>query len=166
MSVTTNDRSSFHTLTSLATEFVSDLLKTNPNRKVVLIRESFGGQVAPIVALKLQAQAKRSAKTTTHKNPVQDLVMVNPATSWNETNWDQLGPALANLRFLQRDNTEGITPYTLVGGMTLSALIPDSTQFNQIAELILGAQPQSLNPMEALDAMADGFGILGNRLTH
>eukprot|EP00543_Licmophora_paradoxa_P015095 CAMPEP_0202474130 /NCGR_PEP_ID=MMETSP1360-20130828/92216_1 /ASSEMBLY_ACC=CAM_ASM_000848 /TAXON_ID=515479 /ORGANISM="Licmophora paradoxa, Strain CCMP2313" /LENGTH=622 /DNA_ID=CAMNT_0049101233 /DNA_START=496 /DNA_END=2366 /DNA_ORIENTATION=+ len=160
--VTTNDRSSFHTLTSLATEFVSDLLKTNPNRKVVLIRESFGGQVAPIVALKLQAQAKRSAKTTTHKNPVQGLVMVNPATSWNETNWDQLGPALANLRFLQRDNTEGITPYTLVGGMALSALIPDSTQFNQIAELILGAQPQSLNPMEALDAMTDGFSILGN----
>ena len=161
MTVTTDDRSSFSEITSKATEFLVDLTE-GTGREAILIGESFGGQVAPVVALKLNARSKRRNAS---KNPVKGLVMVNPATSFDETNWDQLGSALANLRFLENEeNASGANPYTVVGGLALSALIPDSTQFQQIVELILGAQPQSLSLDESLEVMSSGFGILGERL--
>jgi len=93
---------------------------------------------------------------------VKGLVLVNPATSFDETDWDQLGPALANLWFLEnKENASGANPYSVVDGLTLSALIPDLTQFQQIVELILGAQPQTLSLDKALEAINSGLSVLG-----
>jgi pimeloyl-ACP methyl ester carboxylesterase len=157
MTVTTTDRTSLRDLSNNVVKFIEEV-SNGGKREVTLIGESFGGQLAPIVALKLQAR-----KIT----KLQGLVMVNPATSFDETNWDVLGPLLASLRVLQSSaDQEGATPYTVLGGLALSSLIPDSTQFQGILDAILGVpvEASATSVSDLLDAMNNGFGILGKRL--
>lgn len=156
MTVTTTDRTSFRDLSKNAVKFIEDL-SLNGKREVTLIGESFGGQLAPVVALQLQARKNMKLK---------GLVMVNPATSFDDTNWGTLGPLLAALRVFQSPDQGGATPYTVAGGLALSALIPDSTQLQSIIELITGVpvEPSSSSVTDLLEAMDKGFGILGQRL--
>jgi pimeloyl-ACP methyl ester carboxylesterase/1-acyl-sn-glycerol-3-phosphate acyltransferase len=154
MTVKTTDRSSFGDLVNKIVEFIEEVSKEG-NREVTLIGESFGGQLAPVVALKLQARKKA---------PLHGLVLVNPATSFDNTNWDQLGPLLASLRFVGSQQ-QGATPYSIAGGMALSFLIPDSTQLRGIVEAILGVPVQSLDTIsDLIGAMNAGFGTLNERL--
>ena len=162
MTVTVHDRSSFEDLTTAVTMFIDDIwLETG--QKVTLIGESFGGLVAPVVGLRLQNLAEREDR----ENPVEGLVLVNPATSFDSTNWDTIGSILASLRFLESTGASklGATPYTVLGGLALSALIPDRKQFDQILSLILGLPLENLiNLPELLTDMNEGFALLGNRL--
>lgn len=161
MTVNTEDRSSFFELTTKIVEFISDL-SNNAGRDVIIIGESFGGMLAPIVAATLEAKAIRSGKTS---GPVSGLVLVNPATSFDDTNWDALGPALASLRLLEATGDTGATPYTVPGGLLLSALIPDSRQYQQILDILMSGSSPSLDKVpELLQAIDEGFGILGQRL--
>jgi pimeloyl-ACP methyl ester carboxylesterase len=154
MSVTTDDRTSFRDLTKAVVNFVEEVATST--RPVVLIGESFGGMLAPVVALSLQAR-----KRTT----LQGLVMVNPATSFDATNWDQLAPLLSSLKVFESVNATGATPYTVVGGITLSALVPDRQQLQAIVETLLGVPINRIGTVSELaDAINQGFGVLGRRL--
>lgn len=153
MTVSTTDRSSFSELVTAVVNFVEDV-SDDGNKDITLIGESFGGLLAPVVALKLQ-----SRKTVR----LQGLVMVNPATSFDYSNWDMLGPLLTALQvFGTRD---GATPYTVVGGMVLSALIPDSTQARAFLDTVLGVPvPPTSSISEFIDDLDSGFGTLGKLL--
>jgi len=156
MSVSTTDRSSFSELSDKVVSFLEEV-SNNGSREVTLIGESFGGLLAPIVALKMKSRRCK----------LNGLVMVNPATSFDSTNWDQLGPLLSSLKVFQEQGATGATPYTVVGGIVLSRLIPDSQQFQRILELFQGVQIPPLSSStipEILEAMNEGFGILGKQL--
>ena len=156
MTVSTADRSSFSELVTAVVNFVEDV-SDDGRHGITLIGESFGGLLAPAVALKLQDRDK----TYLH-----GLVLVNPATSFNDTNWEILGPLLTSLQIF--GTRDGATPYTVIGGMALAALIPDSTQIRAFAEAILGVSVESTvsisGLIDALAALDAGFGTLGKRL--
>lgn len=150
LTVGVEDRSTFSELTDAVLEFLTD----EDLREVTLIGESFGGLLAPAVALRASDR-------------IRALVLVNPATSFDATNWDVWGPALASLRNLP--GADGLpTPYSVAGGLTLSALIPDGVQVRRIAGLlfpdITGAAATMLDAEGSWRAMTDGFGILEERL--
>jgi len=162
MTVSVDDRSSFGDLSTAVSMFIDDVT-LDTGKKVTLIGESFGGLLAPVVGLRLQNSAEREGR----ENPVEGMVLVNPATSFDSTNWDTLGPLLASLRLLETDGASklGATPYTVAGGLALSFLIPDRKQFDQILSLILGLPLESLtNLPDLLTGMNEGFSILGNKL--
>lgn len=184
-----NDRSSFGELVSAAASFIWDVAEGRVGngdvvgREVVLIGESFGGLLAPGVAMRVagtvERKMKKRKKTTTEeedeeedegaRNPLKGMVLVNPATSFDDTNWDALGPLLASLRHLEDEESSSSslpTPYSVVGGMALAAAIPDSTQFRRILS-IFASVDVDLSPdgiTETLQAMRDGFGILAENL--
>ena len=140
MTVKIDDRSSFSELVKAVTTFVTDLSEST-GRPVYVIGESFGGLLAPAVTLNLQKRAERNNKS---ENPIQGLVMVNPATSFDRSAWDVLAPVLSTLGFLTEGRTMPFglpSPYAVVGGLTLSALIPSSEQFQQILDLMQEAIP-------------------------
>ena len=156
MTVSTTDRSSFSELVTAVVNFVEDV-SNDGQQEITLIGESFGGLLAPVVALKLQARKKAS---------LQGLVLVNPATSFNDSNWELLAPLLTSLQIF--GTRDGATPYTVVGGMALAALVPDSTQLRAMAQAFLGVSVESTlsisGIIDALSAMDAGFGTLGKRL--
>lgn len=153
MSVTTTDRTLFGALVNTVVKFIEDV-SDGGKRDVTLIGESFGGQLAPVVALRLQAR----------KINLKGLVMVNPATSFDDTNWDQLGPVLAAIGRFQ-PKVDDVSPYTVLGGLALSSLIPDSKQFQGIVEAILNVPVTSTDSgSDLVAAMQKGFGTLGKRL--
>ena len=159
MTVETTDRSTFEKIAGGVVEFVLEL--TASGRDVVLVGESFGGLLAPAVAMKLEAQAKKTGSTS----PVGGLVLVNPATSYDSTNWDVIGPLLASLERFESEDATGATPYTVPGGLLLGALVPDNKQYQQILDLLLATSTPSLDSLyEGLGAIDEGFGVLGDRL--
>ncbi|KAI2497497.1 hypothetical protein MHU86_16999 [Fragilaria crotonensis] len=153
MTVSSTDRSSFSDLVNAVVNFVEDV-SDDGNKDITLIGESFGGLLAPAVALKLQSR----------KNVrLQGLVLVNPATSFDNSSWDTLGPLLTALQIF--GTRDGATPYTVVGGMVLSALVPDSTQARALLDTILGIPVQSTSSIsEFIDDLDAGFGTLGKLL--
>jgi pimeloyl-ACP methyl ester carboxylesterase len=150
MTISTTDRSSFQQLVSSVADFIQSL---DEHRPITLIGESFGGLLAPAVALRMQSFPGR----------IQGLVMVNPATSFDETQWSALGPFLASLR-----HVPGIpnlpTAYSFMGGLALSALVPDRSQFQKIVSILLGVDVGSAGVNDILQATTDSFGILEERL--
>jgi pimeloyl-ACP methyl ester carboxylesterase len=159
-----SDRSSFLELNNAAVDFITEIAKVEKGRKVVIIGESFGGLLAPSVALRFQAQAER----TSAQNVISGMVLVNPATSFDETLWSTFVPLLASLRYLENEDeneSDLPTPYSVLGGLALSATIPDSTQFGQILDQILKTQVRTMDDfMDTLTSMRDGFGILADVL--
>lgn len=160
-----NDRSSFTELTAAVSGFIKEVAMEQ-NRDVILVGESFGGLLAPSVALRIQAMAESSNE----KNPVKGMVMINPATSFGKTQWSTLAPILASLRFIEQEEEEGTslslpTPYSIVGGLALSALIPDSTQFRDILDIFKETKVSTVDELQdVVSAMRDGFGILADNL--
>ena len=108
---------SFTDLVGTAVQFINDLVEGG-DRKVTIIGESFGGLVAPAVTLRSQTM-------------VSGLVMVNPATSFDDTMWSTVGPLLTSLQYLSNSDDESNfpTPYSVLGGIALSLTVPD---FNQL----------------------------------
>jgi pimeloyl-ACP methyl ester carboxylesterase len=138
MTVAIEDRSSFSDLVKAVSNFVDEVASTT-GRPVYVIAESFGGLLAPAVSLRLLNREKRGGV----KNPIAGLVLVNPATSFDDSYWDVLAPALASL-----GNNNAAPPpfglpslYAVIGSLTLAALIPSSEQNKGISDLILSLDP-------------------------
>ena len=164
MSIKIEDRSSFGDLLKSVSDFVEQLSSAT-NRPVYLIAESFGGLLAPCVALKLQKKHEREGK----KNPLKGMVLVNPATSFDESNWDSLAPLLTVFGDLT-ENTPmpfGLpSPYSIAGGLILSSLIPSSEQNQRILNTLLGLESLR-NPVGAIDSvqgMMSSFRLTGEVL--
>lgn len=75
-----DDRSSFSEVVNAISEFVRSKNNEDRDRKVVLIGESCGGLLAAAAAVKLQAGS--------NENSLDGLVLVNPATSFDQTAWE------------------------------------------------------------------------------
>lgn len=84
LQVLAEDRRDFDELVDFVLDFMEDWQRRSEGRsgKVVLMGESFGGLLASGVALKNQTM-------------VQGLCLVNPATSFDRTDWPTIGPLLA-----------------------------------------------------------------------
>jgi hypothetical protein len=108
--------------------------------------------------LNVQNRAKRAGQN----NPIQGLVMVNPATSFDQSAWDVLAPVLSTIGFLSegRPAPFGLpSPYAVIGGLTLSALIPSAEQNQRIADSI-GNVVRNANPsgvVELIQGMFNSF---------
>jgi len=159
------DRSSFTELVEATAKFIWDLVEGG--KELVLIGESFGGLLAPAVALRVTAMYERRKKNGRMEgpNPIKGMVLVNPATSFDETSWDTLGPLLTSLRhFENEDENESATlptPYSVVGGTALSLLVPSNKQLQRIVSTIFTVD---IDAMEGLPSMLDSFGILADNL--
>jgi pimeloyl-ACP methyl ester carboxylesterase/1-acyl-sn-glycerol-3-phosphate acyltransferase len=181
LTIAGNDRSEFRTVVAAIVAFVQEL-SANYSSPVTLIGESCGGVLASAAALQLQQkqQKQQQSSQSTTSALLQGLVLVNPATSFEETNWDLLVPALTSLRYLEtnnnHDNGNGnpqkttVTPYGIVGSLTLSAIIPDNDQYRRIADLVLHLSSLPIPPTRpsqlrsVWDATASGFVETENRL--
>lgn len=160
----------FAQLVSTVVKFIQDSTKNADDspREVILVGESFGGLLTCAVAMALK-------NVKSNKFTLKGMTLVNPATSFDETNWEQLVPLLTSLRYLetQEDIVDASgnfnfvnqlpTPYSVLGGMVLSATIPDGKQFSRILEFILGTARVSSNE-QMLAASADGFRLLAEYL--
>ena len=161
---------SYRDLIQIITNFICDLAVQN-NRKFILVGESFGGLVVPTVALKLQ-----NDKRLNHQQQMllQGLVLVNPATSFDQTSWSTFVPLLASLRHIEQDqqsltqtsqSSQLPTLYSVLGGIALAATVPDNTQYQSIFNLFSQTTVKTTEELsDVLLAMKDGFGILADRL--
>ncbi|KAL7538386.1 hypothetical protein ACHAXR_008527 [Thalassiosira sp. AJA248-18] len=169
-----NERVSFSDLLRSVVKFVKDATSSaefsDSPREVILAGESFGGLLTCAVAMALE---NIEPKTFVLKG----MVLINPATSFDETSWQQVVPLLTSLRYLETqeeitdDNgnfrlaiPQGLpTPYSVLGGMALAATIPDSQQYSKIVDFILQSSNTSSNE-NMLSASSDGFRILAEYL--
>ena len=115
------NHSSFTELMDTVAGFVWDItVGEGDEREVLLIGESFGGLLDPAVTLRVVSMYKRRKRTTardamdcgigiTEKpwNPIRGMVLVNPATPLDDTQWDTLGPLLTSLRYLESTDDRG-----------------------------------------------------------
>jgi pimeloyl-ACP methyl ester carboxylesterase len=130
-----------------------------------LIGESFSGLLAPGVALRLQNREKRGGP----KTPIQGVVMVNPATSFDDSLWDVLAPILTTLSAWTQNSPRPFqipSPYSVLGGLILSAAIPSQEQFQGIVTLIrqleIGSDPSQI--LKSLAGMRDMFDLVEEQL--
>ena len=156
-----DDRSTFSELTTIVSNFIRDVAMKQ-NRKVILVGESFGGLLAPSVAMRMESIAGGK-----EASPIIGLVMVNPATSFDKTNWAALAPILASLRHIEQEELGTSrpslpTPYSVIGGMALAATVPDPNQFQKILDIVTKTKPDDLQSV--IESMRDGFGILADNL--
>jgi hypothetical protein len=90
-----NTKLSFSDLLNSVVKFVDDASKAHENsRQVMIVGESFGGLLACAVTMALNASSKYNIN-------LKGMVLVNPATSFDETNWEQFVPLLTSLRYLE-----------------------------------------------------------------
>jgi len=109
--------------------------------------------LAPSVALR----AVKSFAGDGLNNPLLGSILVNPATSYDESQWSYIALFLTSLRFLEvEEETFFPTPYSVVSGMTLATTIPDMTQLQQIILIFLNGG--------TLENLSDGFCILTDKL--
>ncbi len=155
---------SFHQLIKTITTFIHDLAITN-NREFILVGESFGGLLVPAVSVKLQQMQSQQL--------LKGIVLVNPATSFDQTSWSSFVPLLASLRHIERDQKPNQqqqsfqlpTPYSVLGGVALAATIPDNTQYQSIFDIFTQTKVQNTDQLsDILLTMKDGFGILADKL--
>ena len=153
LTVLPEDMSSFLQVVDAITNFIEQKTAgSENNRQVVLIGESCGGLLASAVAHRL--------RTT---NALKGLVLVNPATSFDQTAWDTLVPLVTSLQYLDnRENpNEGLSPYAVLGSLLLSGLVPDNDQLARILNAINSLPNLTLTDpdqvQELFDAMADAF---------
>jgi pimeloyl-ACP methyl ester carboxylesterase/1-acyl-sn-glycerol-3-phosphate acyltransferase len=142
MTMMPKDRSSFAVVVNAIHDFVETQLSPDSHeeniknkRRVILIGESCGGVFASAAALKLQSKSRPS--------PLDGLVLVNPATSFDRTAWEVLVPLLASLKNLDPDETgenDVVTPYAVIGSLILSGLLPDEDQTKRIRDNILNLE--------------------------
>mmetsp|Transcript_24997 Transcript_24997/g.37375 ORF Transcript_24997/g.37375 Transcript_24997/m.37375 type:complete len:561 (+) Transcript_24997:2-1684(+) len=105
------------------------------------------------------------------------MVLVNPATSFDQTQWSSIVPLLASLRHIEQDQQEGQrqqqvnlpfelpTPYSVVGGIALAATVPDNKQFQTIFDIFSSTRVSNTEELsDVLVAMKDSFGILADKL--
>jgi len=166
MSIKIEDRTSFGNLVTAVTQFIEEVYSSSydatipetTKRPIYLIGESFGGLLAPLVALKLQKKSEREGKV----NPLNGMVLVNPATSFDQSNWDSLAPLLTTFGDLtdRAPMPLGLpTPYSIAGGLILSNLIPSSEQNQKILSTLLSLESlrKPAGAVELVDGMLGSF---------
>jgi pimeloyl-ACP methyl ester carboxylesterase len=165
LTVQPNDRSSFIEIVGAITKFIQGVAADVDGRPIVLIGESCGGLIASATALRLQREDKEKTTPT-----LQGLVLVNPATSFEQTNWDTLVPILTSLDNASNSSSDDLTAYEVVGSLLLSYLIPDTDQMRRIGEAIMDLPGLDI-PVTAQDqideimkATVEGFKGTGERL--
>jgi pimeloyl-ACP methyl ester carboxylesterase len=152
MSVAIEDRSSFGDLVKHAAEFIDEVARST-SRPIYVIGESFGGLLTPAVALRLQSRGKREGTP----NPIKGMVLVNPATSFDNSNWDVLAPILTNLDKFTKgasSSSENPSPYAVLGSLVLSALVPSRGQTQQLGQTIAN-MATTRDPTKLQQTMAD-----------
>ncbi len=168
-----DDRSSFTELTTAVATFINDIaMKDDRNREVILVGESFGGLLAPSVAMRVKAMMKKNGMDDDANSILKGMVLVNPATSFDQTQWSTFGPILASLRHIEQEEQNESssfpsfpTPYSVIGGMALAATVPDSTQFQRIFSMFTDTRISTAEELtDLLATMRDGFGILADNL--
>lgn len=177
-----SDRSSFSELTSAVASFILNDLDNKEHRDIILVGESFGGLLASSVALRVQSLIKRrnQIENEEKRNPIKGLCMVNPATSFDRTQWSTYAPILSSLRHLETssDNKEKDlasagtsifsslpTPYSVVGGIALALTIPDRDQYQSIFDIFKETKVNNVDDLQdVFGSMRDGFGILEENL--
>jgi pimeloyl-ACP methyl ester carboxylesterase len=137
MSVTGDDRTPFHDLVQQPVQFINDITKGS-DRPVYIIGESFGGMLTAAVALQILQQSE---------NPIDGIILVNPATSFEKSSWDIVAPLLTTLgKFTEQPEPTRVGPfelpslYSVVGGMVLSAVIPSQQQYQRILDTFTGIE--------------------------
>jgi pimeloyl-ACP methyl ester carboxylesterase len=102
-------------------------------REVIIVGESFGGLLACAVAMAL-----KNGQSNTSCYTLKGMVLVNPATSFDETIWESVVPVLSSLRYLESqdevtEDSENSRPaflnglptlYSVIGGVALAATVP------------------------------------------
>jgi pimeloyl-ACP methyl ester carboxylesterase len=120
-----DDRSSFVQVANV----VIDTLKSF-DMPVTLIGESFGGLLATYIA-------------SQNKALVSTLVLVNPATSYERTSWETLGPLIINSG----------RAFPVVGMATLLATVVQPDQFTRIGRVIVDQIQASDDPIKELNGL-------------
>ena len=182
LTVQVNDRSSFSQLLTAVSDFIDEISRIPPSstsstssstehvptkdhrrRPVYIIAESFGGLLAPGVALRLQNRQYRGGPS----NPIQGLVLVNPATSFESSNWDVVAPFLTAVSHATRNLSppaplRAPSPYAILGGFVLGSLIPSQEQFQRIIDLLLKIEVgSSLSDIaETMDGIRETFDVV------
>jgi pimeloyl-ACP methyl ester carboxylesterase len=164
MHVSIHDRSSFGDLMKHVSNFVDEVSNAS-NRPVYLIGESFSGLLAPGVALRLQNRERRGGI----KTPIKGVVMINPATSFDDSLWAVTVPLLTTLSTLTQNSPRPFnlpSPYSVLGGLILSASIPSREQYQDILTLIrqleIGSNPSQI--LKSLEGMSDMFDVVEDQL--
>jgi len=139
LTIDATDRSSFTEAVTAIANFVGSFGSSSKEQPphVTLIGESCGGLLAAAVAIQLSQASKEQPL-------LQGLVLVNPATSFEETLWDRAVPLLTNLvpssagRETGGDDTTttegGPSPYAILGSLLLASIVPDAQQTRRIVD--------------------------------
>jgi len=131
--VQAEDRSSLHQVVKAVSDFVETIAEEHGgNKSVVLIGESCGGML--VAAAALQLLNRNSKKRNTDKIDLKGVVLVNPATCFDQTVWDRVVPVLTSLKYLEGNNKNSLTPYSVVGSLLLGSIVPDGDQVRRIVE--------------------------------
>eukprot|EP00956_Cyclotella_meneghiniana_P020433 scaffold36169_cov66-Cyclotella_meneghiniana.AAC.2 len=162
---------SFSDLLNSVVRFIDDATKSRDSpREVIIVGESFGGLLAVAVTMALKASTK-------YNIVLKGMVLVNPATSFDETQWEQFVPFLTSLRYLEtqeevddsgnfrfRELTRQFpTPYSIIGGLSLAASVPSQKQQSNILDFIL-KNAMNDTPQNALSMSSEGLRILAEYL--
>lgn len=110
LKINPEDRSSFIKVAM----FVLETLESFPT-PIILLGESFGGLLASYLALRAG------------DNKISKLILINPATSYDRTNWPLLGPLIASTG----------SAFPLIGVATLLSTCIDASQFQRIGNSVL-----------------------------
>jgi pimeloyl-ACP methyl ester carboxylesterase len=166
LTIQPNDRSPFTEIVQVIAKFVESLEADAGDRPIVLMGESCGGLLASAVALRLQKEHKKS--------PLQGLVLVNPATSFEQTDWDTLVPIMASLDTNRNgdatSSSDDLNAYEVFGSLLLSYLVPDGDQFRRILNAITELPDLNLpltdanQVQEIMKATAEAFKGTGEML--
>ena len=169
--MTVNKESKLLSFSDLVVSVVNIVIEitrsTELQREVILVGESFGGLLACAVSMALK-------KGQSSKYVLKGLVLINPATSFDETVWERVVPILTSLRYLESQEEaaddsgnsrfsflSGLpTPYSVFGAVALAATVPSGTQYSSILDFL-----QSTSAEKMLSASVDGFGILAEYLS-
>lgn len=100
------------------------------------------------------------------------LVLINPATSFDQTPWTSILPVLASISTEEEQSSMDTmrsprlpTPYSVLGGFLLGLTIPDRNQFGKIVDLIRNVPIRNSQDIsDTYMSLVDGFGILQHRI--
>ena len=113
MSVRGDDRTFFHDLVQQPVQFIKDIVRST-DRPVYVIGESFGGMLAATVALQILQQSGSEKNDRETKNPIEGMILVNPATSFENSSWNVLAPILTSIgKFTDQPEPTRLGPFEL-----------------------------------------------------
>ena len=128
MAISENDRSSFMEIATIVLKTLESF-----DRPVTLVGESFGGLLATYIALRAK------------KGLVSNLVLINPATSFDRTAWPILAPMIANSG----------TSLPLFGMATLLSTMGDPSQIQRLSRSVIGRITSTETALSAMNSVFD-----------